>query len=303
VLQRRVRVFTAAFPVARSAAELYAGADAQALAFALTQQVASVAGAEGTDEAAATLADWLVSLTAAFHEWVTLGEYHPAAAPNSPPEAGRAPVDASFAAAEALQPVPRLVYALLQGPLLGGSGAAGAHPDAVCALRSLWESLPPCELAAALYPHLSSWAGPDAVAAPRHSLSRAALLLANQPVYLLDAYSTLVVYYAAGAQKEALPFPPPHASALRAHVAAVRAARRRTPRVVMLREGDEGEGGPFAQWLLEDAPPAEAAAGAEAEGGSGSGGGGGGAGEVPPPSFLQFLVQVSQAAGRLVQEG
>lgn len=45
---------------------------------------------------------------------------------------------------------------------------------------------------------------------PSHSLSEAALAMSGAPIFLLDSYSEVMVYYTAEATSEqALPFPPP----------------------------------------------------------------------------------------------
>lgn len=62
-----------------------------------------------------------------------------------------------------------------------------------------------------MYPALSSFSGPDSLLLQRHSLSRAALLSAQAPIYLLDAYMALLVYYSQDAPP-GMPFPPPPSS-------------------------------------------------------------------------------------------
>lgn len=79
-----------------------------------------------------------------------------------------------------------------------------------------------------------------AQACARHSLSRAALTTAGAPIWLLDAFSQLVVYYAPAAPP-GLPFPPPPSSALRRAVNALRASCRITPTLRMLRGGCASE--------------------------------------------------------------
>jgi hypothetical protein len=89
-------------------------------------------------------------------------------APTPPSNHPGAQVDVAFEAAEALQPLPRLAFALLRSPLLaeaaGGAGAgagAGGHPDAAAAARHLWAALPPGELRRAVYPALASYSDAD----------------------------------------------------------------------------------------------------------------------------------------------
>ena len=194
-------------------------------------------------------------------------------------------MDASLGAHERLQQLPRLVYALLCSPLLQAP-AQGDSPDEAAAASALWRALPPGEVATAILPRLSSWASPDALSFPRHALSRTALQLAGRPIYLLDAFSMLVVLYARDA---AAPFPPPRTSVLRQAAAAVRQQRVVTPALLMLREGAD-DTAPFDQWLIESSG---------VEGGGGEGGGGGSSGGA---SFLTFLEGVAGQAAQLLAD-
>ena len=65
-------------------------------------------------------------------------------------------VDACFDATEALQPLPRLVYALLQSALLRAPASVEAAK-----LRALLCGLAPDDWGTVLYPALSSWTDPD----------------------------------------------------------------------------------------------------------------------------------------------
>ena len=80
-------------------------------------------------------------------------------------------VDVYFDRAEQLQPLPRLIFALQSSALLHGPRPAeadkaqeGAREGAK--LRALMCGLGPPDLAAVLYPALSSWASPEAQACP-----------------------------------------------------------------------------------------------------------------------------------------
>ena len=59
-------------------------------------------------------------------------------------------MDLTFSSCSPLQPLPRLVYALLRSPLL--SSAAQYHSDLTAYLHHLGCCLPPRELAKAVYP-------------------------------------------------------------------------------------------------------------------------------------------------------
>jgi hypothetical protein len=57
---------------------------------------------------------------------------------------------------------------------------------------------------------------------PRHSLSRAALITSGSPIFLLDSFTSIIVYYAPNAPAS-LPYPPPQTSALRQTINALKA--------------------------------------------------------------------------------
>lgn len=69
-------------------------------------------------------------------------------------------------------------------------------------------ALEPTSLQRAIYPVLTSYSSPDKQAYPRHSLSRAALITSGSPIFFLDAFTDLIVYYSSTADPS-LPFPPP----------------------------------------------------------------------------------------------
>lgn len=55
---------------------------------------------------------------------------------------------------------------------------------------------------------LTSFVSPDKQAYPRHSLSRAALITSGSPIFFLDAFTILIVFYSSTTDPS-LPFPPP----------------------------------------------------------------------------------------------
>lgn len=202
VRQRRRRVSTAQVSVAAGKKALLESADPEAMLALLTHKVVKASQREGLEEARLMLTDWLVILAARYAE-----VYGRGAAAGKPLLGGRK-VDASFSECVPLQAVPRLVYGLLRTALLQ---PLNVHPDQRTFLASLAGQLAPQSLARVVYPLLCSWAGPDDLAFPAHSLSRAALVTSGCSLFLLDAYLTVIVYYAAtpGTSADELPFPPP----------------------------------------------------------------------------------------------
>ncbi|KAG2486738.1 hypothetical protein HYH03_014664 [Edaphochlamys debaryana] len=268
-LQRRLRVATYRVMTAATVADVYAHTNPDAVVTLLMHKILRAAEAQGLQEARLLLRDWLVILALNYHRNVHSNL--------TPQQLSTVPADLHFSQAPLLAPLPRLVYALLRSPLLAPF-AEGQHPDLTAFLRHLWSSLPPHELVRAVYPVMQSYTDPDHLAFPRHSLSRAALAGPDAPpIFLLDAYILIMVYYTSRCPPE-VPFPPPQQSALRKAVAAIRSERRITPQVKILREG--GEDADLFEQLLLDEPDA----------GEAGGGGGGGFG------LVQFLEHVQGEA-------
>lgn len=92
-----------------------------------------------------------------------------------------------------------------------------------------------------------------AQAKPAHALSREALITAGAPMFLLDSFSELFVYYVVGCPPH-IPFPPPQQSVLRKRIAAARASRLPTPSLRLLRGGVD-DVRPVLECLLEEPEP------------------------------------------------
>lgn len=87
-------------------------------------------------------------------------------------------------------------------------------------LKAFCSALEPSSLHRAVYPVLTSYSTPDKLAYPRHSLSRAALITSGSPIFFLDAFTALIVFYSSTADPT-LPFPPPHDCKFSAFLAAL----------------------------------------------------------------------------------
>lgn len=201
VRQRRRRVSTAQVQVAAGKKAIYESADAEAMLALLAHKVVKAAQREGLEEARLMLTDWLVILAARYAE--AYGRSATRA------QLGGRRVDAAFSECVPLQAVPRLVYGLLRTAILQ---PLNVHPDQRTFLASLAAQLEPQSLARVVYPLLCSWQGPDELAFPAHSLSRAALVTSGCQLFLLDAYLLAIVYYAPApgtGPGDELPFPPP----------------------------------------------------------------------------------------------
>ncbi|PWA99596.1 Sec23/Sec24, helical domain-containing protein [Artemisia annua] len=241
-LKRRLRIRTMQFGVAHNMNELYDGVDPEVVLSILVHKVILASLSEGVREGRMLLHDWLVILTGQYNE----------ACKNAPNEFGSSTgslIDVTFAQCPQLQPLPRLVFALLRNPLLRFH-EEGIHPDYRIYLQCLFSGLEPSSLHRAIYPLLTSYSTPDKLAYPRHSLSRAALLTSESPIFFLDAFTILIVFYSSTADPT-LPYPPPHDCLLRTTINKLKQERSITPRLVFIR-GSQEDATLFESYLIEE---------------------------------------------------
>ncbi|XP_038723102.1 protein transport protein Sec24-like At3g07100 isoform X2 [Tripterygium wilfordii] len=216
-LQRRLRIRTLQFGTAQKVDELYDSVDPEAVLSLLVHKVILASLEQGVREGRMLLHDWLV--------------------------------DAAFSQCPQLQPLPRLVFALLRNPLLRFH-EEGVHPDYRIYLQCLFSALEPSSLHRAVYPVLTSYSTPDTKAYPRHSLSRAALITSGSPIFFLDAFTTLIVFYSSTADPT-LPFPPPHDCLLRTTINKLKQDRSITPKLIFIRGGQD-DSTAFENYLIEE---------------------------------------------------
>ncbi|GER33191.1 sec23/sec24 transport family protein, partial [Striga asiatica] len=199
-LKRRLRIRTVQLDTAHHISEIYDSVDPEVVLSILVHEVILSSMENGVREGRILLHEWLVNLTAQYNDAFKIAEYARGNLTTSQ-------VDVAFTQCPQLQSLPRLVFALLRNPLLRFH-EEGVHPDYRIYLQCLFSALEPSSLTLAIYPLLVSYETPDKQAFPRHSLSRAALLTSGSPIFFLDAFTTLVVFYSSTADS-ALPFPPP----------------------------------------------------------------------------------------------
>lgn len=241
-LKRRLRIRTLRFGTARNINELYDSVDHEAVLSILVHKVISASLEQGVREGRMLLHDWLVILTAQYNDACKLVQYDQGSST-------AARIDIALSQCPQLQPLPRLVFALLRNPLLRFH-EEGVHPDYRIYLQCLFSALEPSSLNRAIYPLLTSYATPDKQAFPRHSLSRAALITSGSPIFFLDAFTTLIVFYSSTADPS-LPYPPPHDCLLRTTINKLKQERSITPRLIFLRGGQD-DCTAFENYLIEE---------------------------------------------------
>ncbi|GFZ17772.1 sec23/sec24 transport family protein [Actinidia rufa] len=241
-LKRRLRIRTLQFGTARNINELFDTVDPEAVLSILVHKVISASLEQGVREGRMLLHDWLVMLIAQYNDACKLVQYDHG-------NSTTARIDVTFSQCPQLQPFPRLVFALLRNPLLRFH-EEGVHPDYRIYLQCLFSALEPSSLNRAVYPLLTSYVTPDKQAFPRHSLSRAALITSGSPIFFLDAFTTLIVFYSSTADPS-LPFPPPHDCLLRTTINKLKQERSITPRLIFIRGGQD-DATAFESFLIEE---------------------------------------------------
>lgn len=241
-LQRRLRIRTLQFGVAQNIHELYDSCDPEVVLSLLVHKVILASLEEGVREGRILLQEWLVILTAQYNDAYKLIQYDNGSSI-------RSQIDVAFSQCPQLQPLPRLIFALLRNPLLRFH-EEGVHPDYRIYLQCLFSMLEPSSLHRAVYPVLTSYATPDKQAYPRHSLSRAALITSGSPIFFLDAFTILIVFYSSTADPT-LPFPPPHDCLLRTTINKLKQERCITPKLIFIRGGHD-DASIFENFLIEE---------------------------------------------------
>ncbi|GFZ20211.1 sec23/sec24 transport family protein [Actinidia rufa] len=241
-LKRRLRIRTLQFGTARNINELFDTVDPEAVLSILVHKVISASLEQGVREGRMLLHDWLVILVAQYNDACKLVQYDHG-------NSTTARIDVTFSQCPQLQPFPRLVFALLRNPLLRFH-EEGVHPDYRIYLQCLLSALEPSSLSRAIYPLLTSYATPDKQAFPRHSLSRAALITSGSPIFFLDAFTNLIVFYSSTADPS-LPFPPPHDCLLRTTINRLKHERSITPRLFFI-QGGQDDATAFESFLIEE---------------------------------------------------
>ncbi|KAL6005289.1 Protein transport protein S23 D [Asimina triloba] len=265
-LKRRLRIRTLQYGTAGNINELYDSIDSEVVLsilvhkkfnswsntllqlgsgwqFLIQISVISASLEQGVRDGRMLLHDWLVILTAQYNDAYKVVHYENERGSSS------SRIDVSFSQCPQLQPLPRLVFALLRNPLLHFH-EEGVHPDYRIYLQCLFSALEPSSLHRAVYPVLTSYASPDNQAYPRHSLSRAALITSGSPIFFLDAFTNLIVYYTSTADAS-IPFPPPHDCLLRTTINKVKQERSITPKLQFI-HGGQDDASAFENYLIEE---------------------------------------------------
>ncbi|CAA0841313.1 sec23/sec24 transport family protein [Striga hermonthica] len=241
-LKRRLRIRTLQLDTAHNISEIYDSVDPEVVLSVLVHEVILSSLENGVREGRILLHEWLVNLTAQYNDAFKIAEYARGNLTTSQ-------FDVAFTQCPQLQSLPRLVFALLRNPLLRFH-EEGVHPDYRIYLQCLFSALEPSSLTLAIYPLLVSYETPDKQAFPRHSLSRAALLTSGSPIFFLDAFTTLVVFYSSTADS-ALPFPPPQDCFLRSTINKLKQERNITPKLIFIRGGQD-DATVFENYLIEE---------------------------------------------------
>eukprot|EP00698_Gefionella_okellyi_P013115 TRINITY_DN3572_c1_g2_i3.p2 TRINITY_DN3572_c1_g2~~TRINITY_DN3572_c1_g2_i3.p2 ORF type:complete len:321 (-),score=77.66 TRINITY_DN3572_c1_g2_i3:506-1468(-) len=235
-MTRHLRVETLRLSTSPTALGLFDVTDSDALLSVMVHKVTRAIAESGLTVARAKLIDWL-SVVVARYNWSTQPALRGA-------HTVERQLDLRFSKHKYLTVLPRLVYGLFQSAML----RPNVHPDVRIAMQCVYRSLVPSLLVRAVYPVMISFSDLNSVKTEQVCLSRQSMLLDNSSIFLLDAYSTLLVYYTSSASEE---FPPPVGTLLRRTVADLKASRNIAPAVIYARAGDENAG-LLQQFMIDD---------------------------------------------------
>ncbi|AQK43588.1 sec23/sec24 transport family protein [Zea mays] len=138
---------------------------------------------------------------------------------------------------------PPIIQIAFKYTVLVHNGDISDLPNSGCS------ALEPASLRQAIWPTLISYSSPDVEAEVHQSLSRT-VFTSERPIYILDAYKDLLVYYSPTASSE-IPFPPPRNCLLRSTVDRLKQERNITPKLVFI-HGAHDDTTEFEKYLVED---------------------------------------------------
>lgn len=235
--ERVLRVETHLVEVTDNAIDIRQSGDANAIATVMLHKAIATADEQGIAEARELLSNWLAELLA-----------------KTSSDEGNGP-NGTLEVCPPIATLPRLVFGLIRSFLFRQEVVA---PDMRAAVRCIWEDLSAELVAAAAYPRLMSFPNLQEKSMKDLALSSQAVKECGHGILMLDAFSEVIIYYAASADRD-WPFPPPESSmVMRVRAACIR-DRPLTPKVVVCREGTPKDRW-FKSLLIEDA-----AAGSEAQ--------------------------------------
>lgn len=238
--QRVIRVETHTYAVSGSRSALRAAADANAIVTLWFHKAIAAGDEQGIGEARMLLFDFLANLIAR------------TAKVDSGCDALVA--DDTLDKHAALKKIPKVIFGLIRSFLFRQEAVA---PDTRAALRCIWEDLSPELLAAAAYPRLFSFANLEEKSMKEVGLSWDAVKQCGHAIFMVDAFSEVVIYYA-NADRRDLVFPPPESSGIMRVRAGCIRDRPVTPKCMVCREGT-AKARWFKALLIEDAAPGAAA--------------------------------------------
>jgi len=195
---RRILVVTQRFHVAQTPRVLFESASAPVVLSLLIHKLFEAVGQEGWAESRMLAQDWLVRLLVCYARCY----------PNAQTRSGRGLAPDPKNLSCSLRPLVRLLFALVTGPLLSSGTPLCAHPytvDERAAVKFLYATLPPRAIEVAVYPALLCYSAENGdVSQLDLRLSYKSVEKARGDIFLLDSYTSLVLYKRA-------PAPPPKA--------------------------------------------------------------------------------------------
>eukprot|EP00177_Eucheuma_denticulatum_P002838 GFKZ01005088.1.p1 GENE.GFKZ01005088.1~~GFKZ01005088.1.p1 ORF type:complete len:707 (-),score=71.92 GFKZ01005088.1:195-2315(-) len=231
--QTVLRVETRMYGASGSEETVRQEGDANAVMKMMFHRALCVAEEQGIAEARVLLSDWLANLLA-----------------KTEVGSGEARMDGVLEGYAGLKGLPQLVFGAMRSLLFQQEAVSG---EARAALRYAWEGLSPELLARAIYPRMYSFLNIDEKSNRVLPLSSVAVRESGHPIFLVDAFSEIVIYYAVSRRRDVI-FPPPESSGVMRVRAGCARDRPVTPRFNLCLEGTPKDRW-FNSLLIEDATP------------------------------------------------
>lgn len=241
--------------MARTVRELYSEAVPDVILCLLVHKIIRATLDEGITEGRLLLQDWLTVFTSKYTQHIQQED---------PKKPVSRIVDTTFSKYSNLRNLPRLAFGLLKSPLLWEKQADSDYWSYLhclyrCCSRieisNLNSALEPRFLHRVVYPVLTSFGAANNMASQNLSLSRSSVTTCGCRLFLLDAYTMLIIYYMEpiDGTSEPIPFPPakdsmvitilwwPQLGLIRTLLNKLKQDRGITPKVLMIKSGDTNE--------------------------------------------------------------
>eukprot|EP01119_Soliformovum_irregulare_P022451 TRINITY_DN7681_c0_g1_i4.p1 TRINITY_DN7681_c0_g1~~TRINITY_DN7681_c0_g1_i4.p1 ORF type:complete len:569 (+),score=113.60 TRINITY_DN7681_c0_g1_i4:598-2304(+) len=234
-MSHRLRVCTFQAKVAANEEDIYRSAVPEVILTLLVAKLSRSIVEEGLQEARLLVQDWITILVSHYNRNITWNRKSSKV------------VEMSFTLHPHLLWLARFLFGLVKSPFMSQLHSPDA--DYWSYLHHLYTSLDPSLLRKCIYPSLSSYGSVNNMSSGDVVLSHTSVVTSRGRIFVVDAYSLLVVYYTDQASDQ--PFPPPKDSTIRSVIATIKQERAITPKIMYI-QSQTTEAGIFEMLLVEE---------------------------------------------------